>query len=502
MALTTPMAAHDSEPAASSDSHSRGWVPLAILLVVATLLRVYRLNQQVWHDEVSILGSSLRRPLLEIVTQWPGPASHILFEASARMSIVVFGEAPFALRLPAALFGIAGVAAFYWLALLIFRRDHAFAISALYALSYHHVWFSQNARGYTAMMLFFVLVSAQLIRFWQSGRIRRSEGIAYALTGALVSYSHPVGMSIVPVQVAVVGIAWWLAQRSGRGGGFPLAAYLRYAALSFVATALFYLPFVPSIMRYTRDLAAMPGSGPRVGLGLVRVLVEGLSAAFLGLGGVAVATAIGMVGLLVWYRRHPFALATLLLPLVAQGVVFVALGIGIYPRYFAMALPVVVLIGGTGVLTLVRAGAQRLPARPGTRLRVEYGVLAGVVLLSALPLIPYYRAPKQDYLGAIHTVNALAAPGDIKAGVYLAEHIINGFYNAGFAAVETYPDLLRVEEEGRRVWLVTTLERLLYIEDPALFEHIQRHYRLVTVLPATLGDGQMRIYERDLAGGG
>nr|MBA2244381.1 hypothetical protein [Gemmatimonadota bacterium] len=45
-------------------------------------------------------------------------------------------------------------------------------------------------------------------------------------------------------------------------------------------------------------------------------------------------------------------------------------------------------------------------------------------------------------------------------------------------------------------------ERLLYIEDPALFEHIQRHYRLVTVLPATLGDGQMRIYERDLAGGG
>jgi uncharacterized membrane protein len=197
----------DPERAASPHAHGRGWVPLAILLVVATLLRLYRLNQQVWHDEVSILGSSLRRPLLEIVTQWPGPASHILFEASARVSIVVFGEAPFALRLPAALFGIAGVAAFYWLALLIFRRDHAFAISALFAVSYHHVWFSQNARGYTAMMLFFVLVSAQLIRFWQSGRIRRSEGIVYALTGALVSYSHPVGMSIIPVQVAVVGIA-------------------------------------------------------------------------------------------------------------------------------------------------------------------------------------------------------------------------------------------------------------------------------------------------------
>ena len=99
-------------------------------------------------------------------------------------------------------FGIAGVAAFYWLSLSAFRHDHAFAVSALYAVSYFQVWFSQNARGYTAMMLFFTLVSAQLVRFWQSGSISRRSGFAYAVSGVLVAYSHPVGMAIVPVQAA------------------------------------------------------------------------------------------------------------------------------------------------------------------------------------------------------------------------------------------------------------------------------------------------------------
>lgn len=475
-------------------------MPVVLLLLVATLLRIYRLDQQIWHDEISILVTSLHRPLLEIATQWPGPASHVLFELAARLSIELFGVNPVAMRLPAVLFGIAGVAAFYWLASSLFRSAHAFALSALYAVSYHHVWFSQNARGYTAIMLFFVLATAQVIRFWQRGRIGRWDGLAYAVTGALVAYSHPVGMSVVPVHGLVVLAAVLLARRSGEKREFPLVSYLRYAALSVAVTALLYLPFVPSIVTFTSDIAEAPASGPRAGAGLLRVVIEGLSAAFFGPFGLAVAVLIGLVGLVAWYRHSPFALAVLVLPVVAQGATFVVLGIGINPRYFAVALPGVLLIGGYGVILVLRALVERLPASPARRRQLEYGLLAAVVLLSALPLARYYQYPKQDYLGAMRAIDERAADGDIRGGVYIAGHALNDYYNAGYTPIETLADLQALETQGRRIWLVSTLERVVHAHDPALLAHIKQHYRLVTVLPGTLGDGEMRIYSSDSAG--
>jgi hypothetical protein len=97
-------------------------------------------------------------------------------------------------------------------------------------------------------------------------------------------------------------------------------------------------------------------------------------------------------------------------------------------------------------------------------------------------------------------VERAAAPGDERVGVYLAEHVINGHYQAGFAAAENLEELRAIEARARgRVWLVTTLERILQAQHPDLHEHIQRFYTRDALLPATLGDGQMRIYVRDLS---
>src|SRR2546422_7380198 len=78
-------------------------------------------------------------------------------------------------------------------------------------------------------------------------------------------------------------------------------------------------------------------------------------------------------------------------------------------------------------------------------------------------------------------------------------HVLDGYYRAGYATVETFDDLLPLERSGRRLWLVTTLERLLRVHDAGLYDHIRRDYRRITVLPATVGDGEMRIYERPAA---
>jgi len=41
---------------------------------------------------------------------------------------------------------------------------------------------------------------------------------------------------------------------------------------------------------------------------------------------------------------------------------------------------------------------------------------------------------------------------------------------------------------------VTTLERVVMLEDTALFRRIWTQYQRVVVLPGTVGDGAMRIY--------
>ena len=58
---------------------------MAVLLVVAAVLRVFQINNQLWIDEVSAL-ESIKRPAWEILTEWPGASSHILFEFLASVS--------------------------------------------------------------------------------------------------------------------------------------------------------------------------------------------------------------------------------------------------------------------------------------------------------------------------------------------------------------------------------------------------------------------------------
>lgn len=122
-------------------------------------------------------------------------------------------------------------------------------------------------------------------------------------------------------------------------------------------------------------------------------------------------------------------------------------------------------------------------------------LLTGVVLASALPLGRYYRYPKQDFRGAIREARELSVgPATHAVGVHLAEHVVNGFYDAGFGAVETVEDLIRTESAADTLVLVTTLEGLLRLHDPALHRRIRERYERVRYLPGTVGDGAIRIY--------
>src|SRR6185503_19164406 len=178
----------------------------------------FQLNSSYWTDEILALQKSFRLSLLQVITTFLGDTHHPLYSVFARVSLLMFGEAPWALRLPAVLFGVMAIAMTYVVARLAVRRREALFASLLLAVSYHHVWFSQNARGYTLIGLLALLTTWTLIRLLQQPTWRLAA--AYALCAALGAYTHltMVFVAIGQALVAVVAMArpqapWYCMRR-------------------------------------------------------------------------------------------------------------------------------------------------------------------------------------------------------------------------------------------------------------------------------------------------
>src|SRR3954447_13233864 len=165
------------------------------LLGCALALRLYKLDVGLWYDEVLTYVGYARMPFGEILTTYNNENQHFVFTLLAHACFVVFGEGAWALRLPAAIFGVASI----W-ALCVFARQvgstrQALFAAALFTFSYHHLWFSQNARGYSGLLFWALLSSYFLLRALREDRA--GLWLAYAATASLGIYTHITMMFVI-----------------------------------------------------------------------------------------------------------------------------------------------------------------------------------------------------------------------------------------------------------------------------------------------------------------
>jgi mannosyltransferase len=472
---------------------------LLVLLALAATVRLHDLGSQLWLDEMDAVRESIRRPALEILTRWPATTSHVLYDLSGHAARRLLGESAFALRLPAALFGVAGVAA-----LVAFTRPAlggrvALVAGALLAVSYHHVFYSQNARGYTGLLLFALVASAAFRRL-RTGPGGRGSLALYATAAALGAYTLVLGVFVTAGHALVAGVAAPWARARGRPSPVAVRAALTATTLAAALTALLYAPFAAHLVRFTRQQAALPSAtavhaGPVARLGVAAEGVEGLSRGLGGRPGLCAAALLAAAGLVRWARRDALSLSLLAAPLAVELGALLAADVPLAPRYFALALAPLAVAVAAGTVWLADAVAAAAPS-PARRPLADL-LPAALVAVAALPLAAYYHVPKQDFRGAIDQVARLARDGDGRIAVHYAARGICGYYGAPFQDVQALADLERAERGGRRLWVVTTLERFLAAEAPALHAHIQASYRRVEVLPGTVGGAEMTIYERD-----
>src|SRR5918993_1395184 len=143
------------------------WWPLALIVSVGAYLRLANLGALGFRWDEDLSGLAVRAILEKGVPElpsgmvyWRGGLFSHLMAASASM----FGFSEFALRLPAALFGIALIVAAYVFGAALFGRVVGLATAALLALSFWDIDLARYARFYTAFSLLYVLT---LYAIWQ-----------------------------------------------------------------------------------------------------------------------------------------------------------------------------------------------------------------------------------------------------------------------------------------------------------------------------------------------
>ncbi len=465
------------------------WAPWAAfaLMLLGLGLRLPGLNQGLWFDEIQTLVEYVRLPLGQILTTFDSQNQHVLYSLGARAVTSLAGESAWALRLPAVLFGTASLWATWWLGRQVAGWREGLLAMALLAVSYHHVWFSQNARGYTGLLLWTVLATGCFLRLL-SGKFEdgRRLALGYGVIMALAVYTHATAALVAvahAILLLLLVIRRWPESRSG-----PAAAALLALVLSGSLSLLLYAPVLPQFLGTLTAPSAFHAetewqSPAWLALEVMRGLAQGLPGGWVTLGlGVAVLCA----GVLSYARQSAAVLAALLLPGLVTLAAVILLRHNLWPRFFffSAAFAVLIVIRGGFVL------ARRVLGERGPTAAVAGTVL--VCLASALT-VPRAWGPKQDFRGAMTYVETHRTAADGVATVDLTSYPLTRYYARDWAQVERLEELQAVERGHPRTWLLYTFPVRLAAAYPEIWAHLQANYDSVATFPGTVGGGAIIV---------
>jgi len=351
-----------------------GLTLMTCVLLAAALMRFHDLTfQSLWLDELMTWFRSNQPGPGAVISSvrtdvWPPGYSLFMFVWMR----ILGGASEFLLRYPAALAGVASVAAIYTLG-----RRLAGHLTGLFAAMWMSVlqialYYSQEARPYAALILYSTISTYLWLRIQE--RLARDERptlvftAGYVITALIAAYWNYYGLVLIAVQG--LGAAAWHIRRPWRWGAL---------ALTYTAIALGYAPWIGETVHdltTSTYAAAAPGGYIAEMMAYLRFLLNlshplaliatGITAA--GLGADLIRKARG--------ERAPLAawallLGWMLLPFTITYVKSVVSTSLLLHRYLLISLP--------AALLLISMGLARLPL---PRL-----LLAGAAMLGAAFLL-------------------------------------------------------------------------------------------------------------------
>lgn len=467
---------------------------LAALLILATALRLYALDAGLWLDEIITNVLYARLPFGAIVTTFDSENQHFLYSILAQAAFLVFGESAWALRLPAVLFGVGSIWAMYMLGREAATPREGLLSAALLTFSYTHIWFSQNARGYSGLLFWTILSSWLLLRALRENTPRL--WIFFAIAAALGVYTHITMVFVIAGQFLVY--AWTLIARrnalwENRWAGFGLG-FCGAGMLTLFLHALALPQLLGGMGREASVVAEWKNP-----LWTIIEIARGMQISFAG-GFVAIgALVVFGAGMYSFARSKPELVQLLILPPLLGAAVVVGLGHHLWPRFFffAMGFGALVAIRGAMVWGQFAARVIRLTGLPDTRA----GTLVCLALIAVSAIsVPLAFGPKQDYAGAMQFVETNRQAGDAIVITDLTVFPYKNFYQRDYQVVENATALDAIRANSQRTWVLYTFPPVLESVHPDVMASIQRDFQLVKEFGGTVGGGTIFVVRADMPG--
>ncbi len=346
--MSSPTATARSAPSrAAGISRRETWLILALTLL-ALLLRTTSLSRGLFTDEVYSLALA-QRGFGHMLGLFGYEANGTPYPIVLWPLIRIFGVGAALLRLPAVLAGTASVPALWWAARQFAPPSAALLAGGLLAINPMAIWYSQQARSYSFVVLLTCLAFGTLPRALDRGDGRRGW-VGYVAAMAALAYCEIFAAPLVlPAQALI-------ARRAGRAG-------FRRWLWSLLAVFVCCLPLLvaAAIARSRRNALYWL---PKTDRELVVLALQEFTAGFSGLTAARWATlaaGVVLVGTALWSVRRARAapvrgaLAIALCWGVLPGALLLVISFVepvFWPRYAILSLP--------GLCLALALAAQRL----------------------------------------------------------------------------------------------------------------------------------------------
>ena len=232
------------------------------LIIFAAALRIPTLGSPLIEDEAISFNRYIDVPWQKLIFFYQDTNQHTLFLLISKFFIWVFGETEIIYRLPSFLFGVLSIPLMYRLGLVMkFSRSAAVLAALLMTLSWPHLKYSMEARGYgiTIFVVLLVIFSAiQLLNNsrWVWGGVLIGSG--FAITMALPSNLFFLGS----LTIFTIMDGWFESEKS-RLNIKKLLWVIIPQLIMFALIAVYFLVIYEQL-KYGKDIQPQSLDGKRI----------------------------------------------------------------------------------------------------------------------------------------------------------------------------------------------------------------------------------------------
>jgi len=204
---------------------------IIIIVILGAVLRFYGLGREgIWYDEaISISVSKLGfKDIIKWVFDNSAETNPPFYYMILSVWTAVFGDSEAVSRIPSAIFGSLSVIAIYAVGKLLYDKRAGLIAALILAVSFFHIKYAQEARGYTLMVCLILVSYYSFLRL----TMKRSALYAalYVVSTALLVYTHYYGTMIILAQnifcftmllkkrkIGEIGLSGWIKLQAVTG---------------------------------------------------------------------------------------------------------------------------------------------------------------------------------------------------------------------------------------------------------------------------------------------